>query len=116
MTGDANFGHRDQAADIDRESEISRARMVKEVAVRGAALAARVAAHYARNAPTTSDRRPPYLAGPIAAPAEAEVAGTHQKPGAATTGGTLQFRTSRTISEQRLLRFCYCHRMSLSHH
>jgi hypothetical protein len=36
--------------------------------------------------------------------------------GAAATGGTLQFLTSRTLSEQRLLHFCYCHRMTLGHH
>jgi hypothetical protein len=40
VTEDVNFGHQDQAADIDGESEISAARMVEEVAVRGAALAA----------------------------------------------------------------------------
>lgn len=116
MTEDVNFGHRDQAADIDDESEISRARMVEGVAVRGAGLAARVAAHCAGNTTTTPDRRLRYLAGPIAAPVEAEVGGTHQKHGAATTGGTLQFLTSRTLSEQRLLHFCYCHRMTLGHH
>ena len=54
MTEDVNFGHRDQAADIDGESEISRARMVEEVAVRGAALAARVPP----NAPATLLQRP----------------------------------------------------------
>jgi hypothetical protein len=44
VTEDVNFGHRDQAADSDDESEISRGRMVGVGAVRGAALAARVAA------------------------------------------------------------------------
>jgi hypothetical protein len=51
----------------------------------------------AGNTPTTPDRRLRYLVGAIAAPMEAEVGGTHQKPGAATTGGTLQFLTSRTF-------------------
>ena len=105
MTEDVNFGHRDQAADIDGESEISRAPMVGEVAVRGAAVAARVAAQCAGNTPTTPDRRLRYLVGVIAAPLAAEVGGTHQKHGAATTGGTLQFLTSRTLSERRLLHF-----------
>ena len=81
MTEDVNFGHRDQAADIDDESEISRARMVEGVAVRGAGLAARVAAHCAGNTTTTPDRRLRYLVGAIAAPVEAEVGGTHQKHG-----------------------------------
>jgi hypothetical protein len=70
----------------------------------------------AGNTPTTPDRRLRYLVGAIAAPVEAEVGGTHQKHGAATTGGTLQFLTSRTLSEQRLLHFCYCHRITLGHH
>ena len=69
----------------------------------------------AGNTPTTPDGRLRYLVGAIAAPMEAEVART-RKHGAATTRGTLQFLTSRTLSEQRLLPFCYCHRMTLGHH
>jgi hypothetical protein len=70
----------------------------------------------AGNTPTTPDGRLRYLAGAIAAPVEAEVGGTHQRHGAATTDVTLQFLTSRTLSEQRLLPFCYCHKMTLGHH
>jgi hypothetical protein len=69
----------------------------------------------AGNTPTTPDGRLRYLVG-VAAPVEAEVGGTHQRHGAATTDGTLQFLTSRTLSEQQLLHFCYCHRMTLGHH
>ena len=87
MTEDVNFGHRDQAADIVGESEISRAPMVGEVAVRGAAVAARVAAQCAGNTPTTPDRRRHASVSDIADLIRAAVAS-----------------------------LCYCHRRTLGHH
>jgi hypothetical protein len=50
VTEDVNFARRARAADIDGESEILLTLMVEEVAVRVAALAACVAAHYSYNA------------------------------------------------------------------